>query len=78
MIDATPIYTDEVLRLINMKDEMIYAKDISPVIHIKPDTIIRYVKTGTWDADRLGNFIESGRCVKFYRIDFLRKGGWIQ
>ena len=78
MIDTTPKYTDEVLRLIHMEDEMIYAKDIAPILHMKPDVIIKRVKEGSWLMEHLGNYIVSGRTVKFFRIDFLRKGGWIQ
>ena len=78
MIDTTPKYTDEVLRLIHMDDEMIYAKDIAPILHMNPDVIIKRVKDGDWLMEHLGNYIITGRCVKFFRIDFLRKGGWIQ
>ena len=78
MIDTTPKYTDEVLRLIHMEDEMIYAKDIAPILHMNPDVIIKRVKDGDWLMEHLGNYIITGRCVKFFRIDFLRKGGWIQ
>lgn len=78
MVDATPVYTDDVLRLIHMKDEMIYAKDIAPILKMKPDVIVKRVKDGSWLPQYLGNYIISGRCVKFFRIDFLRKGGWIQ
>ena len=78
MIDTTPKYTDEVLRLIHLDDEMIYAKDIAPILHMNPDVIIKRVKDGDWLMEHLGNYIITGRCVKFFRIDFLRKGGWIQ
>lgn len=78
MIDTTPKYTDEVLRLIHMDDEMIYAKDIAPILHMNQDVIIKRVKDGDWLMEHLGNYIITGRCVKFFRIDFLRKGGWIQ
>jgi hypothetical protein len=67
-----------VQRLIDMEDEMILAKDIAPIVHIKPDVIIKYVKTGQWDADRLGNFVISGEHVKFFRLDFLQKCGFVE
>ena len=78
MIDNRPTYTPEILALMHMPSEMVYAKDIAPIMKMKEDVIIKYVKSGMWDAERLGNYIVSGRCVKFFRIDFLRKGGWIQ
>ena len=40
------------------------------------DEMARLKKDGTWPRD-VCNYIVSGRCVKFFRIDFLRKGGWI-
>ena len=77
MIDKTPVYTDDVLRLIHMQDEMVFAKDLAPVVKMKPDVIIKYAKDGKWPRE-ICNFIVSGSHVKFFRIDFLRKGGWIQ
>lgn len=77
MIDTRPVYTDEVLRLIHMRDEMVYAKDLAPIVKIKPDVIIKYAKDGKWPTN-ICNYIVSGSHVKFFRIDFLRKGGWIQ
>ena len=68
----------DVQRLIDMEDEMILARDIAPILHIKPDVIIKYVKTGQWDADRLGNYVISGDHVKFFRKDFLAKCGFLQ
>ena len=77
MIDTKLVYTDDVMRLIHMKDEMVYAKDLAPIVKIKSDLIIHYAKTGKWPRD-ICNYIISGRRVKFFRVDFLRKGGWIQ
>ena len=77
MIEMTPVYTDDVLRLIHMTDEMVYAKDLAPVVKMKPDVIIKYAKENRWPRD-ICNYIVSGSHVKFFRIDFLRKGGWIQ
>ena len=69
-------YTDDVRRLIAMNDEMIHAKDLAPVLGMNPGVMIKKAKEGTWDRN-ICNYIVSGRCVKFFRIDFLRKGGWI-
>ena len=77
MIEMTPVYTDDVLRLIHMTDEMVYAKDLAPIVKMKPDVIIKYAKENRWPRD-ICNYIVSGSHVKFFRIDFLRKGGWIQ
>ena len=77
MIDKTPTYTDAVLRLMAREDEMVPAAAIAPVVKMHPSVIIKYAKEGQWPRD-ICNYIVSGRCVKFFRIDFLRKGGWIQ
>lgn len=78
MNDNKPKITADVQRLIDMEDEMILARDIAPIIHVKPDVIIKYVKTGQWDADRIGNFVISGDHVKFFRKDFLVKCGFME
>lgn len=78
MNDKKPKITADVQRLIDMEDEMIRASDIAPILHIKPDVIIKYVKTGQWDADRLGNYVISGDHVKFFRKDFLQKCGFLE
>lgn len=77
MLDTRPTYTDDVLRLIHMRDEMVYAKDLAPIVKMKPDVIIKYAKENRWPRD-ICNYIVSGSHVKFFRVDFLRKGGWIQ
>ena len=77
MIDNRPTYTPEILALMHTPDEMIYAKDIAPIVKMKPDVIIKYAKDGTWPRE-ICNYIVSGTHVKFFRVDFLRKGGWIQ
>ena len=77
MIDTRQTYTEPVLALMAMPDELVYAKDIAPIVKIKPDVIIHYAKTGKWPRE-ICNYIISGTHVKFFRIDFLRKGGWIQ
>lgn len=63
--------------LLEEKDEMVFARDIAPIVGMKPETIIKKAKAGTWDRS-VCNYIVSGRRVKFFRIDFLRKGGWLQ
>ena len=78
MNDNRPKVTADVQRLIDMEDEMILARDIAPIIHVKPDVIIKYVKTGQRDAGRLGIFVTSGDHVKFFRKDFLQKCGFME
>ena len=69
-----PKITADVQRLIDMDDEVVYAKDLAPIVHIKPDVIIRYAKTGQWNLCR---YIVSGDRVKFFRKDFLQQCGFI-
>ena len=69
-------YSDRVHLLMEMRDEMVHAKDIAPVLGMNPGVIIKKAKEGTWDRG-ICNYIVSGRCVKFFRVDFLKKGGWI-
>lgn len=79
MDDATkfPRFAPEVYDLMNMDDDVVPAKAIAPIIHTHPSVMIKKAKDGTWDRN-VCNYIVSGRCVKFFRIDFLRKGGWIR
>lgn len=77
MVDTRPTYTEAVLALMAMPDEMVYAKDLAPIVKMKPDVIIKYAKENRWPRE-ICNFIVSGSHVKFFRVDFLRKGGWIQ
>ena len=72
-----PVYSEPVMALIAEKDEMVPAAAIAPILGMKADTIIKKAKIGKWDRG-VCNYIISGTRVKFYRIDFLRKGGWIQ
>lgn len=74
MNDKRPKVTADVQRLIDMEDEVVYAKDLAPIVHIKPDVIIRYAKTGKWNLCR---FVISGGHVKFFRKDFLQKCGFV-
>ena len=78
MNDNKPKITADVQRLIDMEDEMILARDIAPIIHVKPDVIIKYAKTGQWDQENLGKFVISGDHVKFFRMDFLQKCGFVE
>ena len=77
MIDTTPKYTEAVLALMDRTEELVPAAAIAPIVKIHPQTIVNYAKTGKWPRE-ICNYIISGSHVKFFRIDFLRKGGWIQ
>ena len=77
MADITATYTEPVLALMARQDELVPAAAIAPIVKMKPDVIIKKAKDGEWPL-RICNYIVSGTHVKFYRIDFLRKGGWIQ
>ena len=70
-------YSEEVLALMAMKDEVVPARVLAPIVKMHPSVIVHKAKTGTWPRE-ICNYVISGRCVKFFRIDFLRKGGWIQ
>jgi len=72
-----PIYSDEVNTLIDRRDELITAADLAPIVRMNPQVIIKYAKEGKWPRE-ICNYVISGNRVKFFRIDFLRKGGWIQ
>lgn len=71
-----PEYRDPILALINNPDEMVTAADIAPIVRMNPQVIIKYAKEGKWPRE-VCNYIVSGNRVKFFRIDFLKKGGWI-
>lgn len=65
-------------KLLTMEDEMVYAKDIGPVLGKHPQILINAVKTGVWDRGICNvSYIPGEKTVKFYRRDFLQKGGWI-
>lgn len=78
MINSRPVYTEAVRNLMAMPDDMVSAKYIAPILHMKTDVVIKYAKDGTWDADRLGNYVISGNRVKFFRKDFLEKCGFME
>ena len=69
-------YSPPVLELINRKDEMVTAADIAPIVQMHQSVIIHKAKEGIWPRE-VCNYIVSGNRVKFFRVDFLRKGGWI-
>ncbi len=71
-----PKYSDPILALMDREDEMVTAADIAPIVRMHPDVIIKYAKTGKWPRE-ICNYIVSGTHVKFFRIDFLKKGGWL-
>ena len=77
MEDNRPMITEAVRHLMDMNCEVVSAKYIAPILNMNPDVIIKYVKDGTWDADRLGNYVISGNRVKFFRKDFLIKCGFM-
>ena len=76
MIDRTVTYSDAVLALMAREDELVPAAALAPVVKMHPEVIIKYAKDGKWPKS-ICNYIISGNRVKFFRIDFLRKGGWI-
>lgn len=69
--------SDDVLALMLRNDEVVPAAAIAPIVQMHPSVIIKQAKDGTWDR-QICNYVISGNRVKFFRIDFLRKGGWIQ
>ena len=71
------VYSDPVQKLMAMPEDLVPAAAIAPILGMKAETIIKKAKIGKWDRG-VCNYIVSGTRVKFYRIDFLRKGGWIQ
>ena len=70
------VYSDPVRELMQRTDELVPAAVIAPILGMKADTIIKKAKRGMWDRG-VCNYIISGTHVKFFRVDFLRKGGWI-
>ena len=70
-------YSPLILQLMARTDDMVPAAAIAPILGMKAETIIKKAKIGKWDRG-VCNYIVSGTRVKFFRVDFLRKGGWIQ
>lgn len=73
-MDNKPEYTPEVLAMMARQDEMVTAADLAPIVHMNPGVIIKYAKDGFWD---LCKYQISGDRVKFCRVDFLRKMGFV-
>lgn len=78
MCDALPTITPAVQKLIDMEDDVVSAAQLAPILKMHPQTIVDRAKTGLWDQDRLGKFVISGDRVKFFRLDFLQKCGFIE
>ena len=68
-------YSEPVLALMAMKDEVVPARVLAPIVKMHPQVIINQARTGEWNRCE---FVISGKRVKFFRVDFLRRGGWIQ
>ena len=71
------VYSEPVRQLMARRDELVPAASIAPILGMKAETIIKKATIGKWDRG-VCNYIISGARVKFFRVDFLRKGGWIQ
>ena len=74
MMDYTP--SPAVQALMDRDDELVPAAAIAPIVKMHPSVIIAYARDGKWPRE-ICNYIISGTHVKFFRIDFLKKGGWI-
>ena len=68
------VYSDPVRKLMAMTDEVVPARVLAPIVKMHPQEIINQARTGEWKRCEV---VFSGRRVKFFRVDFLRKGGWI-
>ena len=71
-----PKFSDEIYALMDRDDELITAADLAPNVRMHTQVIVKYAKDGQWPRE-ICNYIISGNRVKFFRVDFLRKGGWI-
>ena len=71
------VYTPEVLALMQKPGNMANANDLSPIVKIHPARIIALAKEGKWPKE-ICNYIISGNRVKFFKMQFLRNGGWIR
>lgn len=70
--------TDAVRTLMAMNAEVVPPKYIAPVLKMSESVLIHRVKSGEWDDNVHGKVIVSGHRVKFFRLDFLQKHGFIQ
>ena len=68
--------SDAVLQLMARTDDMVPAAALAPILKMHPSVIVKYAKDGKWPRE-ICNYVISGSHVKFFRVDFLRKGGWI-
>lgn len=68
--------SEAVLQLMAREDDLVPAAALAPILKMHPSVIIQYAKTGQWPRE-VCNYVISGSHVKFFRVDFLRKGGWI-
>ena len=71
-----PTYSQDIKELIELDKEVVPAKVIGKILGIHPSQIISEAKDGTWDRS-ICNYVIAGKRVKFLRVDFLKKGGWI-
>ena len=60
--------------LMARKDETVPAIALAPIVGIHPSQIVKMARDGSWD---LCQYIISGRNVKFFRRDFLRRNGFL-
>lgn len=74
--ESKPSDAEALQKLIDSTDVLVPAGDIAPIIGMKPDRIREYARSGQWPRE-VCNYVISGSHVKFFRVDFLRKGGWI-
>lgn len=70
-----PIYTEEVLALMARPEEFVPASAIAPIVRMHPSVIIEYAKQGKWPHCE---YVISGNHVKFARVDFLKKMGFLK
>ena len=69
-----PAMSEAVRHLMAMTDETVSAKYIAPIVKMSESVIVKYAKDGTWNLCR---YVVSGNRVKFFRLDFLEKCGFI-
>ena len=74
--ETKPSDAEALQKLIDSTDVLVPAGDIAPIVGMKPDRIREYARSGQWPRE-VCNYVISGSHVKFFRVDFLRKGGWI-
>jgi hypothetical protein len=74
--ESKPSDAEALQKLIDSTDVLVPAGDIAPIVGMKPDRIREYARAGQWPRE-VCNYVISGSHVKFFRVDFLRKGGWI-